>query len=934
MKLYYDNSGTWTEVTAVVSYPTIRKMNNMYGSCTVILRDFEGSLYGTWYTRDFTEMKVEDDSSNIIFRGFLIAKTYFHNQLVLELAGLGIKLDWVKFQRNYILAQGKVAAIHADAELHVYNDVNEDDVDDGASEDFGWGVNQWTLGSQDTGLLIVDNTNSVTQKVWVCSADIVTNDDSHTGDFNDLLAQDEGSNMEIRESNPISDTHFIAQLEVQLDGFNIPDSVYIQQIDIRYKFGHDNLWFNQDPIDTDSSYLAQLGLYIYYDGGWQYTGRSAYTIYPYFIGSQHTDKWVSGTKTLIGTAAELAKYVTAAGGFFDHLDLKLDLTSRNLWEPRNAYHWIWADYFEVTVHYISQDISPIMEPIASNTAEGITITGFDWTATGVAVNDIFYIGQNTTQILNDISGDVGIDIAISSTLSKYIARNFKGVQCIDALDSICQLEGLEWYEDYAGNRIVVIKKADFVDNGIDLTSANYEWTWEFEDKCNQIREFHVWGRASYNIHAAAIDESVSGYASRQIIDDSILTQADAQEVADTQLALLKDKRPSIKLTMDGINSSLELGTKTHITFVRPTIAQAFYHIRLIERKPKGIDGIETTIFFGLGETTDIEFIGKAIRKANRLARKTLADKLISTPWSAGALITWGDVVGGAGGAVAAVNAAGLALASTKVITSADEDLTFIFGRAQIDSRFADMMLISHRDMSAQDNYAFGQLNDGKTYINTPTGKLIYFNVNDVTKISMSAASLNMVIPIAMGTNKITGCADPAAAQDVATKAYHDAYVNAQHNRDIYSTHVIPTNGFTSGANNTYFSGANILHGVTSLVNSETWFTYVLPSDYVEGQDLTFTISYYINAGSATIDYNALFQYSADSEAYIVANNPAGQWTSDATANQNKTETLTVTGTNLLVGMKLRLRVRMDDNGAAQILNETGHTLSIPVNSKV
>ncbi|KKM26169.1 hypothetical protein LCGC14_1587420, partial [marine sediment metagenome] len=78
MKLYYDNSGTWTEVTAVVSYPTIRKMNNMYGSCTVILRDFEGSLYGTWYTRDFTEMKVEDDSSNIIFRGFLIAKTYFH----------------------------------------------------------------------------------------------------------------------------------------------------------------------------------------------------------------------------------------------------------------------------------------------------------------------------------------------------------------------------------------------------------------------------------------------------------------------------------------------------------------------------------------------------------------------------------------------------------------------------------------------------------------------------------------------------------------------------------------------------------------------------------------------------------------------------------------------------------------------------------------
>ena len=107
-------------------------------------------------------------------------------------------------------------------------------------------------------------------------------------------------------------------------------------------------------------------------------------------------------------------------------------------------------------------------------------------------------------------------------------------------------------------------------------------------------------------------------------------------------------------------------------------------------------------------------------------------------------------------ALAYVNAQGLALANTKVITSQDADLTFIFGRTQIDSRFADMMTISHRAMSAQDNYAFGQLNDGKTYINAPTGKLIYLQINDVNKMSMSAVSLNMGIPIAMGTNKITG----------------------------------------------------------------------------------------------------------------------------------------------------------------------------------
>ena len=146
-------------------------------------------------------------------------------------------------------------------------------------------------------------------------------------------------------------------------------------------------------------------------------------------------------------------------------------------------------------------------------------------------------------------------------------------------------------------------------------------------------------------------------------------------------------------------------------------------------------------------------------------------------------------------AVAAVNAAGLSLAATKVITSADEDLTFIFGRAQIDSRFADMMIISHRDMSAQDNYAFGQLNDGKTYINTPTGKLIYFHINDVEKMSMSAVSLNMGIPIAMGTNKITGLGDPTNAQDAVTKNYIDNYIHLQDQK------ADTTNGgtFTQGA---------------------------------------------------------------------------------------------------------------------------------------
>ena len=134
-------------------------------------------------------------------------------------------------------------------------------------------------------------------------------------------------------------------------------------------------------------------------------------------------------------------------------------------------------------------------------------------------------------------------------------------------------------------------------------------------------------------------------------------------------------------------------------------------------------------------------------------------------------------------AVSAVEAVGLDLASTKVITSADADLTFTFGRAQIDSRFSDMMTISHRDMSTQDQYAFGQINSGNTYINAPTGKLIYFHINDVEKMSMSVNSLSMSVPIAMGTDKITGLGDPDNAQDAATKAYVDLRDNYIHLQD-------------------------------------------------------------------------------------------------------------------------------------------------------
>ena len=120
-------------------------------------------------------------------------------------------------------------------------------------------------------------------------------------------------------------------------------------------------------------------------------------------------------------------------------------------------------------------------------------------------------------------------------------------------------------------------------------------------------------------------------------------------------------------------------------------------------------------------------------------------------------------------AVQAVEDAGLVLSATKVITSQNADLTFTFGRAQIDSRFADYMAISHRDMSGQDEWALSQHKLGDTFLNAPTGKALYFNINNVFKMSMSATSLAMSVPIAMGANDITlGAGQLVDGKDVST----------------------------------------------------------------------------------------------------------------------------------------------------------------------
>jgi len=129
----------------------------------------------------------------------------------------------------------------------------------------------------------------------------------------------------------------------------------------------------------------------------------------------------------------------------------------------------------------------------------------------------------------------------------------------------------------------------------------------------------------------------------------------------------------------------------------------------------------------------------------------------------------------AAGAVAAVEAAGLALDDGKVITSQLTDLTFLLGRIQLSSIVAAQAFFGYRGHTDV-QYAIKQTTTFGTYLNAATGKLISHRINNVDKMVMSASALTMSIPIAMGTNKITGLGDPVDAQDAATKTYSDLHL--------------------------------------------------------------------------------------------------------------------------------------------------------------
>ncbi|MCK5606091.1 hypothetical protein KAR91_29600, partial [Candidatus Pacearchaeota archaeon] len=84
----------------------------------------------------------------------------------------------------------------------------------------------------------------------------------------------------------------------------------------------------------------------------------------------------------------------------------------------------------------------------------------------------------------------------------------------------------------------------------------------------------------------------------------------------------------------------------NITMSRPSVGAADYPIRMIQRSKRGITGIKTIVYAGFGETEWDEKVIKAINKATELSRRSLSDRLNSTPYDVGVGgVQWGDIEG-------------------------------------------------------------------------------------------------------------------------------------------------------------------------------------------------------------------------------------------------------------------------------------------------
>ncbi len=532
----------------------------------------------------------------------------------------------------------------------IYSIDLEDDSDPAAA--FEWTPDDWVT-DRDVGLMIMDTTDSDTTTTYTATAVAYANESANNGLFGTINLIHDNAYCEVREDG--WNATYNATITPTIEGDNIATSNTLKEIRIYYKIG---LKCDPESSPTVNWVDGTVNLQILYNNTtWQ--TKTALRRFCHGGYLAEVIAWAEGTEensgyiTIRGTDAELAKYMKVDGGNYTDIEgIRLLSSGFSSGFGGSAYFYGYLDYLKVEIDHYSEPNSPVMTTITDNGASWLCDSETVWTEEGVAAGDRFYVGENTGKILNEVMakvGGAGVGLDVKTTFTKYMARNLRGSFAIDVLRSICDLEGCHWYEDYEHNVIVVVAEADMEDTGINLTNADYLYDWEFHDTANEIGTVHVFGNAALRVHYIAQSSTSSSEREKIFIDDKIMTNPDAKEVADNYLAELESKQPQIKIPLQGVNYDLQVGKTVTLTMVNPTVAEADHVISKVERKKGGYistDDIWTTIYCGLGHSTPQEKMVDAINRANYQGRKAAADRLSGTPFSTSSgSISWSDIAG-------------------------------------------------------------------------------------------------------------------------------------------------------------------------------------------------------------------------------------------------------------------------------------------------
>ena len=753
--------GDWIELTTIKMYPEPRNRMDETSQISFTLNDFEGALYSKWSEHNFIEIRVEDNSEIILFRGYLTGKKFTRNKLVCTAHGLSVRLDWIPLKRDYVEAFGLVKTIpyaggdvpnvidttiepdgdvdqnwvimggeatswesvvdDSDVTLIVAGDGFEDVVDEWSlttitatevqqvvvtirgfrtgsnSELFcdlfngvGWeGYEGFFLGTgiteaevtfsgltmtqahlnaakirikaaaaygvtdfhtiykvsteitftgdtaetleletndeallnwiddrfsndADMGILIVDNTGNIDTLTFEATGNpTLTNGTYVSGDKEGLDTKYDGLTYVFKDTATPHDAYITVPTG---DAVGIADTQTLHKIEINYRIGVFRTWFLFGLTPP-----TKITIKILDDDNYD---NNAFIIYESSDASGSTE-WIEGVLTIEDSDTNLQKFlVNDAGDYKSLTGLRVYLEGWALNLPATVY----VDLLDVTIYYAAVEAAPIMEQIDHNGAEYVRVHGLTWSTTALTAGDSFKIGPISSVVLSDIFIKAGVNYQLQSTLTHYIAQDYRGTYCKEILKKICLLEGLHWWEDHPNNRVVISAEVDFVDSTEDLSQVNYDQDWEFEDDGNHYGAIEVYGKASLKIYYYIEDLTINSPRIKVIIEETITTLPEAKEVGDSQLAEFQSKRPSIKIPLTGVYENLKVGNTVGLTMVRPTVAEADYPIRMTERSKFG-DAIKTIIYCGLGYASVQEKIANDINKAMLLAHQAHTDRL-------------------------------------------------------------------------------------------------------------------------------------------------------------------------------------------------------------------------------------------------------------------------------------------------------------------